>query len=101
MVLNASNVPSLLCDPMRVFHTSNGMPSDAASMHWMRPPMARSTVGMVDATRKVGAGVGGGTGARATRASAGARPNASKLFVEQSSKKVRENIRAVIRRGAR
>ena len=100
MVLNASNVPSLLCDPMRVFHTSNGMPSDAASMHWMRPPMARSTVGMVDATRKVGAG-GGGTGARATRASAGARPNASKLFVEQSSKKVRENIRAVIRRGAR
>ena len=46
-------------------------------------------------------GGGRGTGARATRASAGARPNASKLFVEQSSKKVRENIRAVIRRGAR
>ena len=46
-------------------------------------------------------GGGGGGGARATRASAGARPNASKLFVEQSSKKVRENIRAVIRRGAR
>mmetsp|Transcript_3655 Transcript_3655/g.7110 ORF Transcript_3655/g.7110 Transcript_3655/m.7110 type:complete len:387 (+) Transcript_3655:229-1389(+) len=41
--LNASTVFSLRKRPIRVFHTSNGMPSVAASAHWIIPPIARFT----------------------------------------------------------
>ena len=39
--LNASRVVSFRCLPMRVFHTSKGMPRLAASAIWMTGPIAR------------------------------------------------------------
>ena len=47
MFLNASMVPSVRLEPMRVFHTSNGIPSVAASMHWIIGPMSKSTGAMI------------------------------------------------------
>jgi hypothetical protein len=32
---------------MRVFHTSNGIPRVAASMHWISGPMSKSTGAMI------------------------------------------------------
>ena len=39
--LKASTVPSFLCLPILVFHTSNGIPSDAASAIWITGPIAK------------------------------------------------------------
>ena len=43
---NAWAVDSERWRPMRVFHTSNGMPRDAASAIWIKGPMATSMMGM-------------------------------------------------------
>jgi len=34
-------------EPMRVFHTSNGIPSVAASKHWIIGPISKSTGAMI------------------------------------------------------
>ena len=37
-------------EPMRVFHTSNGIPSVAASKHWIIGPISKSTGAMISAS---------------------------------------------------
>jgi hypothetical protein len=52
---------------MRVFQTSNGMPSDAASAIWINGPMATSMMGMTANARGTKCGESGDGGEASVR----------------------------------